>query len=41
MNLLGLFLHLLSGSRPKVWSVRANGNKSDASSAFSLAVSLL
>ena len=26
MNLPGLFLHPLSGSRSKVWSVRVNGN---------------
>ena len=26
MNLPGLFLHPLSGSRAKIWSVRVNGN---------------
>ena len=26
MNLPGLFLHPLSGSRNKIWSVRVNGN---------------
>ena len=26
MNLPGLFLHPLSGSRVKIWSVRVNGN---------------